>query len=383
MKNILVIILIGIFSAISGTVCYYMGMGAGAKMVMAQMAAQNATPYVQTGKPTLTQVEDKTRFIALVKPLNAVDIKTQVAGDIEEVLFTDGQFVHEGDVLFTIEKDRYEANVAAAKSTLARAEADLKQLKSDYSRQKQLHKDKFVSTADLERAESKLAQAEAAVQQAKANLQLAEIDLKHTQIIAPISGRIGQALITKGNYVSLSTPPLARIVQTTPVKITFSLTDKEHLQMRKMLMNNSLPQNRPEMQIELSDKSILPLPVDNVFLDNEMDRETASMSLYAEYDNEDELLMPNNHVTVLWKNSDDKSVVSVPQTAVYSDANGSYVMRVNPDKTVVQQYIKQGQTTHNMITVEAGLSPNDTIVLAGGQKLHSGQSIKEVTTEAK
>ncbi|MBQ4471662.1 MAG: efflux RND transporter periplasmic adaptor subunit [Alphaproteobacteria bacterium] len=381
MKKILLLIIFGL--GIGGS--YFLGKktGNGSNMMMAQMMGQNMAPYVQTGKPTLHQIENNSRFIALVTPINAVDIKTQVAGDIEEVLFDDGQVVKEGDILFKIEQDRYEANVAAAKATLARAEADLKQLNNDYNRQKQLHRDKFVSTADLEKAENKLSQAKASVAQANANLQLAEIDLKHTLIRAPITGRIGQVLITKGNYVSLSSGPLARIVQTTPVKINFSLTDKEHLQMRKMLMNNELPQHKPELQIELSDKSLLPLPADQVFLDNEMDKETATMSLYAEYDNEDELLMPNNHVTVLWKSNEDFTTVLVPQTAVYSDANGAYLMRVNPDHTVVQQYIKQGQTFNNLIAVESGLGPNDTIVLAGGQKLHSGQKIQEVSTETK
>jgi membrane fusion protein (multidrug efflux system) len=101
-----------------------------------------------------------------------------------------------------------------------------------------LYKDKFVSTADLEKSESRLAQAQAAVKQAQANLSLAEIDLKHTEVKSPISGRIGQALITKGNYVNAANGALARIVQTTPVKISFSITDKEHLQMKKMLQKD-------------------------------------------------------------------------------------------------------------------------------------------------
>ena len=103
------------------------------------------------------------------------------------------------------------------------------------------------------------------------------------------------------------------------------------------------------------------------------------MALYAEYDNSDELLIPNNHVTVLWKTDEQQSVVLVPQTAVYSDAHGAYVMRVNDDNTVVQQYIKQGSTLNTSIVVESGLQPNDTIVLAGGQKLHIGQSIHIIT----
>ena len=362
---------------------FYYGAKFGANKAVEAMRSQVQTPYVHVGMPVVREMANNTRFIALVKPLNAVDVKTQVSGTIEEVAFTDGQYVHEGDTLFIIEQDRYKANVSAAKASLTKAEADLKQVKSDYGRQKELHRTRDISTADLEKSESRMAQAEAAVEQAKAALELAEIDLKHTVITAPIDGRIGQVLITKGNYVDLATPALARIVQTTPVKIAFALSDKENLSMRKMLNATGTSNDRPNLQIELSDKSVLPLPSDRIFLDNEMDRATATISLYAEYENKEELLIPNNHVTILWKSNEQKPALFIPQTAVYNDANGSYVMIVKEDNTSVQQYIKTGRTIDNLIEVESGLTDKETIVLSGGQKLHNGQSIHVISTEEK
>ena len=362
---------------------YYYGAKSGAQKAMQMMQARAVTPYVQTGVPNVQKKENGSRFIALVKPLNAVDVKAQVSGIIQDVSFEDGQFVHAGDVLFTIEQDRYKANVAAAKASLTKAEADLKQSKSDYARQKELHRTKDISTAELEKVESRMAQAEAAVEQAKAALALAEIDLQHTTITAPIDGRIGQVLITKGNYVDLASPALARIVQTTPVKITFALSDKEHLEMRRMLRAKGEPDKTPDLQLELSDKSVIPLEVDKIFLDNEMDPAPASIQLYSEYENADELLVPNNHVTILWRAEQDEEALFVPQTAVYNDANGTYVMRVNPDATVVQQYVTTGQAFKNQIEIESGLKMGETIVLIGGQKLRNGQSIHNVSTEAK
>ncbi len=355
---------------------YYFAMRQMAKMMPRQMGA---TPYIPVGTPSEQQIQDQTRFIALVKPLNSVDIRPQVAGEIKEVLFKDGQMVQEGDVLFLIDPDRYQANLAVAKATLAKAEADVKQLKSDYNRQKQLYKDKFVSTADLEKSESRLAQAEAAVQQAKANLDLAEIDMEHTSVKSPISGKIGQALVTKGNYVTSASGALARIVQTTPVKISFSITDKEHLQMKRIIQEKGIAE-LPDLQIELADKSVLPLPARKVYADNEMDVQTATMNLYAEYENTDDLLIPNDHVNVLWQNSQPHTVVTVPQTALYNDATGSYVMKVNEDNTVVQQYVTQRQTQNGQIIVD-GLNANEKIVLSGGQKLRSGQPINPIQTE--
>ena len=362
---------------------YFYGKKNGEQLLMKKMRAQQVTPYVQTGVPSVRKQENGSRFIALVKPLNAVDVKAQVSGIVQDVSFEDGQFVHEGDVLFTIEQDRYQANVSAAKASLTKAEADLRQVKNDYARQKELHRTKDISTADLEKAESRMAQAEAAVEQAKAALVLAEIDLQHTIITAPIDGRIGQVLITKGNYVDLASPALARIVQTTPVKITFALSDKEHLAMRRMLRAKGEPDKMPELQLELSDKSVVPLAVNKIFLDNEMDPLTASIQLYAEYENLDELLVPNNHVTILWQTHQESEALFVPQTAVYNDANGTYVMRVNSDETVVQQYVTTGQTMGNQIEIASGLKAGDAIVLIGGHKLRSGQAVHIISTEHK
>lgn len=357
---------------------YYFGMRQSKSVMPVQMGA---APYVPVGMPTQEDIQDQTRFIALVKPLNSVDIRPQVAGEIKEVLFTDGQFVNEGDVLFLIDPDKYQANLAVAKASLAKAEADVKQLKSDFNRQTELYKDKFVSTADLEKSESRLAQAQAAVKQAQANLNLAEIDLKHTEVKSPISGRIGQALITKGNYVNAANGALARIVQTTPVKISFSITDKEHLEMKKMLQEKGRTEI-PQMQIELADKSVLPLPVDKVYLDNEMDVQTATVSLYAEYENDDEFLIPNDHVNVLWQNTQPRTVVMVPQTALYNDASGSYVMKLNDDNTVVQQYVTRGDNLNGQVIVNDRLNADEKIVVSGGQKLRNGQTVQPIETEA-
>lgn len=358
---------------------YYWGTSQTKSMMPIQMGP---APYIPVGLPEQRDIQDQTRFIALVKPLNSVDIRPQVAGEIKEVLFTDGQFVNEGDVLFLIDPDKYQANLAVAKAALAKAEADVKQLKSDFDRQAELYKDKFVSTADLEKSESRLAQAQAAVKQAQANLNLAEIDLKHTEVKSPISGRIGQALITKGNYVNVANGALARIVQTTPVKISFSITDKEHLQMKKMMQQNGQAEI-PQMQIELADKSVLPLPVDKVYLDNEMDVQTATVNLYAEYENNEDFLIPNDHVNVLWQNTEPKTVVMVPQTALYNDASGSYVMKLNQDNTVIQQYVTKGENINGQIVIEDRLQADEKIVVSGGQKLRNGQTIQPIETEAK
>ena len=117
-------------------------------------------------------------------------------------------------------------------------------------------------------------------------------------------------------------------------------------------------------------------------MDNEMDKKTATIALYAEFDNQDELLLPNNHITVLWTTAESKPSVTIPQTAVYNDTEGSYVMLVNADNKVVQRYVQLGQTIDDKVAIEEGLTLQDTIVLTGGQKLHNGQGINAIPTGA-
>ncbi len=340
---------------------------------------RGALAYVPAGKAQAQPLNEATRYIALVRPLNAVDVRPQVVGEVEEVLFEDGQVVQEGDVLFRIDSDKYRAALAVAKATLAKAEADLKQIQNDYKRQEELYKDKFVSTADLEKSESKRLQAEAAVEQAKANLTLAEIDMKHTEVKAPISGQMGEALKTKGNYVS-SGESLARLVQTTPVKIGFSLTDKEYLFMKKFFQQNG-DLSGQRFRVELSDGTMLELPMDKIFVDNEMDRQTATVSLYAELDNDQGLLLPNNYVTILLDGAEKGQALTLPQNAVYNDAQGSYVMVVNSDQTVQQKYVRLGDLVGGRVFILDGLNPDEIVVLSGGQKLRNGQKIQPLTTE--
>ncbi len=370
------ILLVCVFAA----VCFMGGYAVRyAQNTSAPQTQKSGAPFVPTGKAQEQSLNSARRFIALVSPLNAVDVRPQVVGEIEEVLFEDGQMVQEGDTLFRIDSDKYRAALAVAKATLAKAEADLKQIQNDYKRQEELYKDKYVSTADLEKSESKRLQAEAMVEQARANLTLAEIDMKHTEVKAPITGQMGEALKTKGNYVTLG-EPLARLVQITPVKINFSLTDKEYLSMQRFIQQNGEMIGQ-HLRVELSDKSILPVTAEKLFVDNEMDRQTATVSLYAEFNNEEGLLLPNNYVTILVDDSAAQDALTLPQSAIYNDANGTYVMKVNSDNTIQQQYVRVGDLINGRAFVLDGLQPSDTVILSGGQKLHNGQQVRPLTTE--
>ncbi|MBR2082567.1 MAG: efflux RND transporter periplasmic adaptor subunit [Elusimicrobiaceae bacterium] len=307
-----------------------------------------------------------------MEAINSTDVTPQVSGYIDQVLFADGSFVNEGDVLFIIDQKRYKAAVSSAEATLDKANASLKQIHSDYNRELALYKDHMLSQADLELAESNLANAKANVKAAQAALDLARLDLAYTEVRSPISGYIGKALMTKGNLASAGASKLARVVQMDPIRVVFSITDKERLSGMDQLTSKSV---RPDIQIALPNGQTLEMPEATVFADNEINAQTATMAVYAQTDNKENKLIPGNYVNVTVSLDKFRPVILVPQTAISQDATGQYVMTVNDQGIVVQKYVKVGDVVGTQFIVISGLEEGDRVVTIGQQKLQNGQQV--------
>ena len=309
-------------------------------------------------------------FIARVEAINASDVTPQVSGYIDQVLFQDGSFVQEGDVLFVIDQARYKAAVSSAQASLERTKAVLKQVQSDYHREKSLYNENMLSKADLEMAESALATAQANVKAAQASLDLAKLDLDYTEVRSPISGYIGKALMTKGNLAKASADRLARVVQMDPIRVVFSITDKERL-----AGMDQLTTQQPDIQIALSNGEKIEMPHAVLFADNEVNAQTATMAVYAQTNNEANRLVPGNYVNVTVSTDKLRPVLLIPQTAVSQDATGQYVMTVTPQNTVLQKYVTLGDMADGQYVVLSGLEEGDRVVTIGQQKLQNGQPV--------
>lgn len=309
-------------------------------------------------------------FIAKVEAINASDVTPQVSGYIDKVLFKDGSFVKEGDVLFVIDQARYKAAVSAAEASLEKAKATLKQIESDYNRELSLYKEKMLSKADLEVSESNLANAKANVKAAQASLDLAKLDLAYTEVRSPISGYVGKALMTKGNYTNAAVSKLARVIQMDPIRVVFSVTDKERLAGMDQLLTSN-----PDIQVSLPNGETIEISEASLFTDNEINADTATMAVYAQSTNADRKLIPGNYVNVTVSASKFMPSILIAQTAVAQDASGQYVMTVNAENVVVQKYITVGDAVENQYVVISGLEEGDRVVPVGHQKLQNGQKV--------
>ena len=350
-----------------------------------------ASQRLSSGKPTLckttvlrntkrTNSNHKTRniapkktFIGHVEAIKSVNLMPQITGYVEKVLFEEGSFVNEGDILFVIEQERYLANVSLREAELASAKANLVRAERDYKRQSSLSKQNYASKATLDTAESTYLQAKAEVAQAQANLDLAKIDLGYTEIKAPISGRIGKALVTEGNYVSSATQTLARIVQTDPIRVAFSVTDKDMLNMRQTYDGKGA---QLQTELVLSNGTVLVNHLQSRFTDNEVNTDTATIAVYAEYSNDKGLLIPGNYVDIRIGDKKEQMALLVPQAALAQDEHGNYVMIVTEDNIAEQRRVTLGDVIEDQQVVLDGLSADDKVIVQGLQKVREGQPVK-------
>lgn len=339
------------------------------------------TPFVLTDKATLENVAPRKDFIGHVEAIKSVDLRPQITGYVEKVLFEEGSFVQEGDILFIIEQQRYMANLSLAEADLAKAKANLVKVEKDYKRQVALNKQKYASDATLDSSQNQLSAARAAVKQAEANLDLAKINVGYTTIKAPISGYIGKALVTEGNYVTSSSQTLARIVQTNPIRIAYSINDSDLIDVRQK-GGSASNKSFLSSEIVLPNGDKVSLKPQNRFTDNEVNTDTATIAVYDEYDNTDRLLTPGNYVQVLLSTSAPIDAVVVPQAAIGQDAQGNYVYVIGSDDIAEQRRIVLGDLAGDKQIIKQGLKAGENVVVQGLTKVQPGQKVKSTSVLA-
>ena len=333
-----------------------------------------------------SEIKDVSTFdnkISYIEAINEVSLLPQVTGTVVNVLFEEGSLVKEGDVLFEIDPEKYQAAYDLAKARLDSAQANLVKAERDYNRQVKLSDEKFASKATFDTSESAYLQAKAAVEEAQANLDVAAIDLRYTKVTAPIGGKIGKALVTKGNYVVASSVPLAKIVQINPVRISFSLTDKEFGTIQTKNYNKS----DLSAVITLATGETIRERVVDIYTDNAINTNTATLSVYANVANEAHRLIPGNYVqSAITDNQPDPAVV-IPQTAISYDKDGAYIYiaRINAEKSkendwhgiAEQRRVVLGNTVNGSEqAVLNGLNEGELVIVQGIVKIQNGSQIK-------
>lgn len=266
-------------------------------------------------------VEITQSYIGYVMPIHEVDIVPYISGFLEKIYVSGGQYIDSGDKLILIRPDEYQASLDAAKAAVMEAKATLNNASVYYERMKQAGTE-VISKTELDNAKASYLNAKAALAQAQANRNLAQVNLDYTLISAPISGTVGNVNLTRGDYVSPSSGSLLKIIQFDPIRVVFSISDKDYL--NELARSNGDLFAGENIKIRLSNGQIYNQSGEFQFLDNQIDRSTNSIAVYADFKNPHHTLVANAYVDVLLEKTV-KNAVLVRQNQVIMEDSGNYV----------------------------------------------------------
>ena len=315
------------------------------------------------------------QFVAHAEALQEVDLLPQVDGYVKEILFKEGDLVKEGQVLYRLDDERYQAVVNQRKADLESAEAEARRAERYWERMQKADA-RGITQLERDNAEAGADTARAAVLQAKANLVVAEYDCKKAQVVAPISGQIGKTTAHVGDYVAPSKGALARIVQVDPIRVSFPLTDRAYVAWRQSERQNRLGGNDHRMRLILPDGSTYDREGAFDFDDNQMSLTTATIMMRLRFPNPDRLLVPNSYVTLLADKKAPPLYPTVQQTAIVDLPQGGVgVYVVKEDGTVEARSVKTLPVHDGLIPIVEGVKAGETVVTSGTRKLRDGAKV--------
>ena len=329
-------------------------------------------------------------YVGHVEPTQVTDILPQIDGYVRRVCFTEGAKVEKGDLLFEIDDEQYLAAKNLRYSEVANAEAKVTVALAEVDRAERYYKrlstadERGVTASELDTAETTLASAKAAlnaanaaVAQAKASAAIADFNLRHTKIYSPISGRIGKALRHVGDYVSPSKSALARVVQLDPIRVVFPVSDRDYdaWQAAAERGGRALKDSR-RLRLRLPDGSLYGAEGVVDFGDNEMSRETATLTIHAGFANPAGRLVPNAFVRVLSDEKNPPAVLVVPTAALVRTDEGLQAWKIAADGTAHPVFVETGGEWGDLSKVASGLSEGDRIVGLGAFKLKDGDAVR-------
>jgi len=330
-------------------------------------------PAVTVVKVTAAEIKPATTFTGRIEAKDKVDLRARVDGFLEKRLFTEGADVKEGDLLFVIEKGLYQAAVDQAKAALETAEATLKLADIDVDRQTQLLQRNVVAQVTLDQVTAKQGEARGTMLAQKAALEKAELQLSYTDIKSPISGRIGRASVSVGNFVGPSNSALATIVSQDPIYAGFPVTQREMLAVRKQQAASK--GGEYVIYVQLADGSRYPNPGKIDFLDNTVNQGTDTVQVRALFANPDRVLVDGQLVTVVAEEGKGESALLAPQQALQVDQTGPYVLVVDKDNKIQIRRVETDVARGANIVVRKGLAEGEQIVTEGIQRVRPGQVV--------
>ncbi len=336
-------------------------------------AAAPTTPVVPVLAATVEQKDMPVELGAIgsVEAYSSVAVKTQVTGELTGVYFREGQDVNKGDLLFTLDKRPFEADLKRQEANLEHDIAQAKLAHLDADRYAGLYQGGVVSKQQYDQAKANAEALDAAVQADKAAVENARVQLVYCSIYSPLNGRTGTLMIHQGNMIKANdTPFLININQIEPIYVTFTVPEQYLADIKRFASAGNLPVQATVQ----GDRR--PVVGKLSFIDNTVDQATGTIKLKGEFPNRDRRLWPGQFVNATLVLHTQPNAVVVPSQAVQNGQQGQFVFVIQRDMTVEMRPVTVNRNSNGQSIIEAGLKPGERVVTDGQLRLIPGSRIQ-------
>lgn len=332
-------------------------------------------PYVSVEKAVIRNDAATRKYVGHIEAIQSVSIVARISGYLYEIKFKEGELVKKGQLLFVIEDTTYRAKAKSAEASVMQIQAELEYAQNDFNRQEKLYQKRAVAEIVYQDAKRLFNTTKAKLAEAEANLLDANNSLSYTKIYAPITGIIGKATYTEGNYVTPTSKELADIVQVTPIYVRFAISERDFI---KEFGSVEGIRKNGIVQILLADGREYSKTGNIVLVDNKVDNETGTITLWAQFDNPDHVLVPGGYTTVKLSRKLAVPTPAVKLSAMMTDDKGNYIYIVDKEGKAELRRVKPGTVIGSMQLIESGVKPGETVVVDGTHKVRPGGKVVPV-----